>query len=126
MPGPDGLYVAGEGKISVYRCAQNGVTIRHLNLTTSSLKFSEFNGCVDVRGHIIASDAVNGVYVPVECVFVMLVEKHSVQPVGVTMVLCTCVALMVVNSKCMFYCHAYANNNDVLYNTALPVSCIHC
>ena len=35
--GPDGLYVAGERKISVYRCASNGVFIRHLNLTPSSL-----------------------------------------------------------------------------------------
>ena len=40
--GPDGLYVAGEGKISVYRCAPNGVFIRHLNLTPSLLKPSEF------------------------------------------------------------------------------------
>ena len=42
--GPDGLYVAGERKISVYRCAPNGVFIRHLNLTPSSLKFSQFSG----------------------------------------------------------------------------------
>ena len=42
--GPDGLYVAGERKISVYRCAPNGVFIRHLNLTPSSLKLSEFRG----------------------------------------------------------------------------------
>ena len=62
--GPDGLYVAGEGKISVYRCAPNGVFIHHLNLTPSSLKFSEFNGiCFDTSGHIIASDSGNGVYV---------------------------------------------------------------
>ena len=38
--GPDGLYVAGQGKIGVYRCAPNGVFIRHLNLTPSSLKLS--------------------------------------------------------------------------------------
>ena len=62
--GPDGLYVAGEGKISVYRCAPNGVFIHHLNLTPSSLKLSEFNGiCFDTSGHIIASDWKNGVYV---------------------------------------------------------------
>ena len=62
--GPDGLYVAGEGKISVYRCAPNGVFIRHLNLTPSSLKLSLFNGiCFDTSGHIIASDRDNGVYV---------------------------------------------------------------
>ena len=55
--GPDGLYVAGERKISVYRCAPNGVFIRHLNLTPSSLKLSEFNGiCIDTSGHIIVSD----------------------------------------------------------------------
>ena len=62
--GPDGLYVAGERKISVYRCAPNGVFIRHLNLTPSSLKLSEFNGiCIDTSGHIIVSDRVYGVYV---------------------------------------------------------------
>ena len=62
--GPDGLYVAGEGKISVYRCAPNGVFIRHLNLTPSSLKLSEFWGiCFDTSGHIIASNWNNGVYV---------------------------------------------------------------
>ena len=62
--GPDGLYVAGERKISVYRCAPNGVFIRHLNLTPSSLKLSEFNGiCIDTSGHIIVSDLVYGVYV---------------------------------------------------------------
>ena len=62
--GPDGLYVAGERKISVYRCAPNGVFIRHLNLTPSSLKLSEFNGiCIDTSGHIIVSDHCHGVYV---------------------------------------------------------------
>ena len=62
--GPDGLYVAGEGKISVYRCAPNRVFIRHLNLTPSSLKLSEFrNICFDTSGHVIASDRDNGVYV---------------------------------------------------------------
>ena len=62
--GPHGLYVAGERKISVYRCAPNGVFIRHLNLTPSSLKLSEFHGiCFDTSGHIVASDRENGVYV---------------------------------------------------------------
>ena len=62
--GPDGLYVAGERKISVYRCAPNGAFIRHLNLTPSSLKLSEFNGiCIDTSGHIIVSDWEYGVYV---------------------------------------------------------------
>ena len=62
--GPDGLYVAGERKISVYRCAPNGVFIRHLNLTPSSLKLSEFRGiCIDTSGHIIVSDREYGVYV---------------------------------------------------------------
>ena len=62
--GPEGLYVAGVGKISVYRCAPNGVFIRHLNLSPS-LKFSEFNGIVfDTRcGRIIVSDRDHGVYV---------------------------------------------------------------
>ena len=61
--GPDGLYVAGERKISVYRCAPNGVFIRHLNLTPSSLELSEFYGiCIDRSGHIIVSDDKYGVY----------------------------------------------------------------
>ena len=62
--GLDGLYVAGKRKISVYRCAPNGVFIRHLNLTPSSLKLSQFRGiCIDTSGHIIVSDRDNGVYV---------------------------------------------------------------
>ena len=62
--GPDGLYVAGERKISVYRCAPNGAFIRHLNLTPSSLKLSQFRGiCIDTSGHIIVSDRNCGVYV---------------------------------------------------------------
>ena len=62
--GPDGLYVAGERKICVYRCAPNGVFIRHLNLTPSSLELSQFNGiCIDTSGLIIVSDDEYGVYV---------------------------------------------------------------
>ena len=62
--GPDGLYVAGEKKISVYRCAPNGNFVRHLNIQPSSLNLSAFWGiCVDSSGHIIASDHNNGVYV---------------------------------------------------------------
>ena len=62
--GPDGLYVAGGKKISVYTCAPNGNFIRHLNIQPSSLKLSEFWGiCFDSSGHIIATDCDNGVYV---------------------------------------------------------------
>ena len=63
--GPDGLYEAGERKISVYRCAPNGVFICHLNLTPSSLKLSpQFSGiCIDTSGHLIVSDWEYGVYV---------------------------------------------------------------
>ena len=62
--GPDGLYVAGEEKISVYTCAPNGNFIRHLNIQSSSLKLSVFWGiCFDSSGHIIATDYGNGVYV---------------------------------------------------------------
>ena len=58
--GPDGLYVAGKGKIAVYKCAPKG---GHVNLTPHSLKFSEFSGiCFDANGHIIACDWKNGVY----------------------------------------------------------------
>ena len=42
--GPDGLYVAGETKISVYSCAPNGTFIRHLNIQPSSLNLSWFGG----------------------------------------------------------------------------------
>ena len=85
--GPDGLYVAGERKISVYRCAPNGVFIRHLNLTPSSLELSEFRGiCIDTSGHIIVSDWVYGVYVfraSGECVG--HVSSHVIRsPAGVT------------------------------------------
>ena len=62
--GPDGLYVACERKIGVYRCVPNGVFIRHLNLTPFSLKLSQFRGiCIDTSGHIIVSDREYGVYV---------------------------------------------------------------
>ena len=62
--GPDGLYVVGEKKISVYTCAPNGNFIRHLNIQPSSLKLSQFWGiCFDSSGHIIATDYDNGVYV---------------------------------------------------------------
>ena len=61
--GPDGLYVAGEGKIGVYRCVPKGAFIRHVNITPHSLKLSEFNSiCFDASGHIIACDWKNGVY----------------------------------------------------------------
>ena len=63
-PMPDGLYVTGKKKISVYSCAPNGNFIRHLNIQPSSLNLSEFWGiCVDSNGHIIATDRDNGVYV---------------------------------------------------------------
>ena len=48
--GPDGLYVAGEKKISVY--SHDGVFIHHLNLQPSPLKLSWFIGiCFDSSGH---------------------------------------------------------------------------
>ena len=62
--GPDGLYVAGGKKISVYTCAPNGNFIHHLNIQPSSLKLCCFWGiCFDSSGHIIATDCDNGVYV---------------------------------------------------------------
>ena len=62
--GSDGLYVAGEKKISVYTCAPNGNFIRHLNIQPSSLILSQFWGiCFESSGHIIATDCRNGVYV---------------------------------------------------------------
>ena len=66
--GPEGLYVAGEGKISIYSCAPNGDFIRHLNLSPSSLKLSEFNSiCFHPSGYIIASDHIFGVYMFKPC-----------------------------------------------------------
>ena len=48
----------------MYRCAPNGVFIRHLNLTPSSMELSQFNGvCIDTSGHIIVSDWQFGVHV---------------------------------------------------------------
>ena len=62
--GPDGLYVAGKKKISVYTCAPNGNFIRHLNIQPSSMNISYFYGiCFDRSGHIIVTDCDNGVYV---------------------------------------------------------------
>ena len=62
--GPDGLYVEGEKKISVYTRAPNGNFIRHLNIQPSSMNFSHFRGiCFDSSGHIIVTDYDNGVYV---------------------------------------------------------------
>ena len=86
--GPDGLYVAGETKISVYRCAPNGNFIRHLNIQPSSLNLSVFWGiCFDSSDHnIIATDYINGVYVfnpSGECVGHVSSDVIS-QPVGVT------------------------------------------
>ena len=61
--GPEGLYVAGKGRISVYTCVPKGSFIRHLNLTPRSLKLSEFNGLsFDSSGHVIACDWKHGVY----------------------------------------------------------------
>ena len=62
--GPDGLYVAGEKEISVYRCVPNGNCLHHLNIQPSTLKLSRFSGiCFDSSGLIIATDWDNGVYV---------------------------------------------------------------
>ena len=85
--GPDGLYVAGKNKISVY--SHDGVFIHHLNLRPSSLKFSVFNGiCFDSSGHIIASDWNNGVYIfTSSCKCVGHIVSSNVGlciPVGVT------------------------------------------
>ena len=102
--GPDGLYVAGKGKISVYRCGPNGVFIRHLNLTPSSLKLSEFNGiCFYTSGHIIVSDMNNGVYVfksSGECVGHV---SSDVRPAGVA----------VDNDGFVYVCNYYFRSNCV-------------
>ena len=85
--GPDGLlYMAGEGKISVY--SHFGVFIHHLNLQPSSLKLSLFYGiCFDSAGHIVVSDRVNGVYVfqpSGECVSHVASGGVVQSPAGVT------------------------------------------
>ena len=62
--GPEGLYVAGKGKISVYKCAPNGVFIHHLDVSPSSIKLSQlYSICFYTSGHFITSDDENGVYV---------------------------------------------------------------
>ena len=101
--GPDGLYVAGEKKISVY--SHDGVFIHHLNLQPSSLELTEFNGiCFDSSGHIIASDFDNGVYIFTssgECVGHIYVGLNI--PAGVTIdedgfvYVCACGSSNVVN-----------------------------
>ena len=86
--GPDGLYVAGLKKISVY--SHDGVFIHHLNLQPSSLKLSQFWGiCFDSSGHnIIASDRDNGVYIIFkpsgECVGHVVSRDVIRHPAGVT------------------------------------------
>ena len=84
--GPDGLYIAGEKKISVY--SHGGVFIHHLNLQTSSLKLSRFWGiCFDSSGHIIASDCDYGVYIfkpSGECVCRVVSSDVIRRPAGVT------------------------------------------
>ena len=98
--GPDGLYVAGKKKISVY--SHDGVFIHHLNLQPSSLKLSQFNGiCFDSSGHIIASDWNNGVYIFTssgECVGHIV--SSNVGPAGVT----------VDEDGFVYVCGYYSNN----------------
>ena len=85
--GPDGLYIAGEKKISVY--SHDGVFIHHINLQPSSLKLSQFwRICFDSSGHnnIIASDSDYGVYIfkpSGECVG-HVVSSKVIHPAGVT------------------------------------------
>ena len=83
--GPDGLYIAGLKKISVY--SHDGVFIHHLNLQTSSLKLSEFRGiCFDSSGHIIATVEC-GVYIfkpSGECVGHVVSSDVIRRPAGVT------------------------------------------
>ena len=50
--GEDGLYVVGDGKIAVYRCASNGEFIRQVD-TDPSLDLSNIrNICFDSSGHL--------------------------------------------------------------------------
>ena len=101
--GPDGLYVAGEKKISVY--SHDGVFIHHLNLQPSSLKLSQFNGiCFDSSGHIIATDWYNGVYIFTssgECVGHIVSSNVRLRnPAGVT----------VDEDGFVYVCGYYSNN----------------
>ena len=99
--GPNGLYVAGEKKISVY--SHDGVFIHHLDLQPSSLKLSQFFGiCFDSSGHrFIASDWYNGVYIFTssgECVGHIVSRLRN--PVGVT----------VDEDGFVYVCGYYSNN----------------
>ena len=101
--GPNGLYVAGEKKISVY--SHDGVFIHHLNLQPSSLKLSQFFGiCFDSSGHIIATDWYNGVYIFTssgECVGHIVSSNVGLRnPVGVT----------VDEDGFVYVCGYYSNN----------------
>ena len=101
--GPNGLYVAGEKKISVY--SHDGVFIHHLNLQPSSLKLSQFFGiCFDSSGHIIATDWDNGVYIFTssgECVGHIVSSNVGLRnPVGVT----------VDEDGFVYVCGYYSNN----------------
>ena len=101
--GPNGLYVAGENKISVY--SHDGVFIHHLNLQPSSLKLSQFNGiCFDSSGHIIASDWYNHVYIFTssgECVGHIVSSNVRLRnPAGVT----------VDEDGFVYVCGYYSNN----------------
>ena len=80
--GPDGLlYVAGEGKISVY--SHDGVFIHHLVL--QPLKLSKFWGiCFNSAGLIIASDCDYGVYVFKPCGECVAHVASAGVPAGVT------------------------------------------
>ena len=93
--GPDGLYVAGERKISIY--TTNGVFTHHLNIHPPSLELSEFNGvCFHSNGDIIASDSDYGVYIfkpSGECVRLVASDVVS-RPAGIAVdkhgFLCVC------------------------------------
>ena len=105
--GPNGLYVAGKKKISVY--SHDGVFIHHLNLQPSSLKLSWFNGiCFDSSGHIIASDWYNGVYIFTssgECVGRIVSSNVGLDiPAGVT-----------VDEDGFVYVCGYYSNNVVIF-----------
>ena len=62
--GPDGLYLVGDGKISVYGCVPDGNFIRHLNISPASMKPTQYRSIsFDASGHIIVSDDNNCVHV---------------------------------------------------------------